>query len=265
MGMRKDIERWGFTKNEILLLSSISTKAKNISQIARETGISRTTLYTSLRNLLGRKIIESRQSGRSVLWTINEDFSLNNESKATKNIDAPAGFKVLKGIKELTKIWDKISLANKNNERVLGIQPTRSMINTISKMNPKELLDINNSILKNKVIIEGLLREDYYEKLIGYYKGDVGKQKDILKSFMGRATDMILVGNEYLNSDADLIILKDSAILQNWKTEEAIEIKNKDMIELLKELFDLARGYGRKVDQNEYLNGLYRKLENKEK
>ena len=140
----------------------------------------------------------------------------------------------------------------------MGIQSTTSIKDVLTKTSFKETWEpINKAIIDKGLIVEGLIREDYYTSTyLDLYKDDKEKQKTFLKSFIGRATDMVFVKNDFLNSSTDLMIFDNTAFLVNWKDEVAVEIKNQDMLEFLKEMFHLARGYGKKVDQNEYLKKL---------
>jgi hypothetical protein len=170
--------------------------------------------------------------------------------KKTKN-NSQSGFTFIYGKKTMLKVWE--SMAEKNIGRFYAIQSTRSLLNTINLFKPGEFIPINNAIKKNKIIVESIAREDALPTYLNTYKDDPKIQRGIIDSFRGRMTDTTLVKNDYLNNNAELLLTSKSAFLMNWEQEVGIEIKNKDMIDFLKELFDLAKGYGKKIDFNEYL------------
>lgn len=104
--------------------------------------------------------------------------------------------------------------------------------------------------------MEGLIREDYMDAYLAFYKDNKIVQKNILKSFIGRSTDMTYVKNNILNSSMDLMIFNKTVVFMSWKDEIAIKIKNENIIQFMKEIFYLIKEDGKKIDQNEY----YRKL-----
>jgi hypothetical protein len=84
----------------------------------------------------------------------------------------------------------------------------------------------------------------------------------MLESFLGRGTDMTFMPNQYFkDAESELIILPNVAYLSDWKNEVSIEIRNPAMLLFLKELYDLAKGYGRKVNQEEYIKDLIANLD----
>jgi DNA-binding transcriptional ArsR family regulator len=261
----KELLRLSQHEQKVLMVLPIA-EGVNISTIARHSHIPRMSVYLALDSLKQRGLIDYIRKGKRRFWKklSPQEFSTvmaeaaqaihhHKERVEIKHSDT-SGFTVLKGLPQLFTIFEKIALGHKG-ERLLGIQPTSSMKHVVTKLSWNTLKPIQDAIRKNKIIVQGLVREDYYPTLISLLKTSQQK-KQALESFSGRLTDMVFVSNEYLHSETELMMFRDVAFLVNWKDEVALEIKNKEMLSFMKECFDLARGYGKKIDQNEYLRGL---------
>jgi hypothetical protein len=237
-----------------------------VASISRDTKISRMTLYPILQSLKNRRLVEYKRVGKRKFWTLTNKQLISDilwdciqnfdERKNIQIRSGDSGFSIIRGTKNLINIWERAVDIYKEN-RIYGIQPTASLVSILSKVNWQEIMSpINNAILKKGLIVEGLTREDYINTYINHFKGDKDFQVKILKSLLGRKTDMALVSNEYLNYPVDFMMFENKGFIINWKDEVAIEIDNTDMLGFLKELFDLARGYGKHVDQNAYVSKL---------
>lgn len=257
-------------RHESKILSSLSTdEGMIVSEIADKSRIPRMSVYLALSSLKNRGLADYSRKGKRRFWTrLSNEKIFNLIDKTAKEIynnhdkveikHGDSGFVVLRGLDNLFTIFERIANGHKG-ERLIGIQPTSSMKNVMNKLSWNTLKPIQDAILKNKIIVQGLIREDYYPTFISLLKTK-DKKKEALQSFIGRLTDMVMVSNEYLNSESELMMFKDVAFLVSWKDEIAIEIKNKEMLSFMFECFELARGYGKKVNQNEYLKSLEEKI-----
>jgi DNA-binding transcriptional ArsR family regulator len=241
----------------------------SVSRIAAQSKVPRMSVYLALASLKGRGLIYFKRKGKRRFWFRHSDKEIasllgriaekiHSHTGRVEVAHGDTGFALLKGLPDLFAIFERIAKGHKA-QRLIGIQPTASLRNVLKRFSWDKLQPIQESIRKNKIIIEGLLREDYYPTLATLLRDPVAKKK-ALESFIGRSTDMAFVSNEYLNSEAELMMFGDIAFLVNWKDEVALEIKNKDMLDFLKELFDLARGYGRKVNQERHIKSILEKL-----
>jgi Sugar-specific transcriptional regulator TrmB len=260
----KTTDLLGFSHQETKIWQSLQKRSSNITELAGITHFPRTTLYTALSSLKRRGLIKTYHKGKSVIVSPieNRDISdLLNTSALTFNETGNirvsnkekdgSGFTVVYGKEVMFKVLER--LTQKGVKRLYAIQPAQSLLNTIKHFKPGEFIPINNAIRKNKIIVDAIIREDNVSTYLNFHKDDRTIQKKIVESFLGRMADTTLVKNEYLNNNADLIFTSQSAFLMNWEQEVGIEIKNRDMIDLLKELFELAKGYGKKIDFNEYM------------
>lgn len=252
------------TKQEHKILKALEKGPVNISSLSGLTRFPRTTLYTALSALKDRGLIHTLTQGKAVVVSavptsqISDLFAESATAFSPEGNMRLGGFTLIHGKKAMLKVWE--SLADVKKERVYAIQPTKSLLNTIKLFKPGEFVPINNAIKKNKVIMDAIMKEDGFPSYMAAYDGKPDIQKKIIESFIGRSTDMTKVGNEYLNNNAELFITSQCAFIMNWENEVGIKIENRDMIDFLKELYMLAKGYGKKIDFNEYMREWEKKL-----
>lgn len=261
-----------FSRHETKIWQALEKGSWNVSQLATLTRFPRTTLYTALDSLRRRGLITTRRQGKSVIISpiprqaisdlltesalaFNEIGNVRISSKKKNN----SGFTLIYGKKAMFNVWE--NLAKKGVKRFSVIQPSRSLLHTISRFTPEEFITVNDAIKKNSIIVDAIIREDNLPTYMNFHKNNPAAQKNILKSFLGRMADTTLVRDDYLNNNADLILTSKSAFLMNWENEIGIEIDNPDMIDLLRELFTLAKGYGKKIDFNQYMREYLEKIE----
>jgi DNA-binding transcriptional ArsR family regulator len=260
------------SRKETVILGVLSNGSlRTVAEISRNAKLPRMTLYSILATLKERGLIDYVRKGKRKYWSAisSEQFGqklsmLGYEVAGNKKmrlaVQDHTGFTIIHGKEALFNVWKELTETNPG-KRIRAIQPTKSLLSAIKSYSPGEFVPINEMIKKNKIIMESLVREDVFPAYINFYKGMPNIQKEILESFIGRSTDTVFTSNEYLNNNSDLLITHDAAVLMNWQYQVAIKIENKEMVSLLNELFQLARGYGKKIDQNEYLRRLRQAME----
>lgn len=235
----------------------------NVADTARAAKIPRMSTYVALASLKKRGLVDFSRKGRRRFWVRLSHERLANTLYENARTLSPShnrvvvthseqsGFTTLRGLPHLYTIFERIARGHRG-ERLSGIQPTGSMKYAVSKLGWKKIEPIQKAIVRNRIIVEGILREDYYPTLLNLLPTKKLKS-EALASFAGRLTDMTIVTNNYLQSESELMMFRDIAFLVNWKDEVALEIKNKEILALLHESFQLMRGYGKKFDQHAYL------------
>lgn len=241
-----------------------------ISDISKYSKIPRMTLYPILDNLKDRNLIDYKRSGKRKYWYLEShnkiasklshiSSTIGSEKIEVKKEDS--GFIIHRNIKSIYSIFEEVANLSQG-ERVKAIQPTKSVMSVMNNLKwQEEIKPINEAIVKKGIVVEGLIQDNYYTALYNRaYKDSPEKAKEWIESFVGRATDITFIDKRYLDTDSEFLMFRNKAFIINWRDEVAIEIKNKDMFNFLSELFDLARGYGKKVNQNEYLKGLLKNI-----
>lgn len=267
----------GFTLHEEKIWAVLQNGPKNVSSLAVLTKFPRTTLYTAITSLKKRGLTTIHKKGKSTIISpiakptiksligkcesdLNFHQNSNRETDLVESVtnQNDSGFRTIHGELAMFKVWQ--ALADTNAKRFYSIQSTKSLINLIKRFTSEDFIPINNIIKKRRIVADVVLREDNLPTYLSYYKDKPDIQKSTIESFIGRMADATLVKNDYLNSNAELIMMGNSAFLMNWKDEIGIEIKNRDMTDFLKELFELAKGYGKKVDYTEYMRDNLKKI-----
>jgi DNA-binding transcriptional ArsR family regulator len=263
----------GLTKNEINILGLLKKGANSmaVSDISRVTKMPRMTVYLGLESLKKRGLTDYKRKGKRRFWYMvdTKTFTSNvihaltaltggSEIGITTN---NSGFTIYRGIDSLYKSWESLKDLPPHT-RVYGIQPTASIKLSVKKLDWKRLKPLQETILGKPIIIDGVIPEDYYPVYAKLFAHDKDLQKRSLESFIGRGTDMTFIDERYFkDSETELLILPNVAYLTDWRNEVAIEIKDAVMLAFLRQLYELAKGYGRKVDQNAYIKDLLEKLD----
>ncbi len=269
---KKTTDFLSLSKNEvkILRLFKNSPDSMTISDISNKSRIPRMTLYIALGSLKDRGLVDYSRKGKRRFWNmvdtktftsnvINALTEITGESEVSVTANN-GGFTIYRGVDSLYKSWDSLKDLPPYT-RVYGIQPTASIKLSVKKLDWKRIKPLQENILNKPIIIDGVLPEDYYPTYAKLFAHDKKLQKTSLESFIGRATDMTFVDEKYFkDSETELLILPTVAYLTDWKNEVSIEIKNPVMLGFLRQLYELAKGYGRKVVQNAYIKEFIKKL-----
>jgi hypothetical protein len=226
------------TSQETKILEALEHIELNITKLAKACKFPRTTLYTALSTLTSRKLIQIRTQGKarlvSLLYPKTQINIFNTQKK-----------------QNIISVWKEIT--KNKNQRIYAIQSSASLKEAVETFNVKEFIPINEIIKNNHIIIESITNRNALATYMDIYKHDSQLQKDILQSFEGRMADQTFVDNQYLHMKTDLVITHNRAYLMQWKKDVCIEIEEREIVDFLKQLFELVQGYGKKNNFNEYI------------
>lgn len=259
-------------KRELRVFNYLKNNSNSqISSIVRDTKIPRMTLYLDIESLKRRGMIDYTRKGKRKFWSVVPNTKLTSDivnsvhtitdSDEIRIYTNNSDFAVHKGIEGMYRVWKELEKLSPDS-RVLGIQPTNAMKYAFKRLDwQKKIAPLQRNILNKPIIIDGILPDDYYTSLISNYSGNKKMQRKILESFLGRSTDMTFISKEYFkDAESEIIILSNVAFLSDWKNEISIEIRNKALLHFLKELYELVKGYGKKINQEEYIRNLIKGL-----
>ncbi len=246
----------GLTLHEIEVLEALQTQEQSISGLARLTKIPRTTLYTTVDSLSERTLVNTRKDANQTIVSLSDrsriDAVLFSETSLVQSDDNWAkspDFKIIYGLENLIDVYQKI--CEQKNKRVYSIQPTRSMLAVIKKVSPEKLVELNEMVRNNKIIFDTIIHQNYMTKYMDRYlieEGSHKTQKDILSSLEKRMSDTSVIDNEYLNAGSEIYFTDMEMHILNWQDESCIEIKNKEIIALIKGLFVFAKAHGLSIN-----------------
>ena len=72
--------------------------------------------------------------------------------------------------------------------------------------------------------------------------------------------DYTILPDEYFDYDVEIWIFKETTLIINWHQEIATEIRNKDITGFLRDMFDLMKNSGRKIDHNKLIREIKSQL-----
>lgn len=276
MKLTKDLVKiLGLTDYEFVILKALKAKSFMIQDLAVETGIPRTSLYYTLPHLVERGFIDSFRKNKKTYWRsiYNQtiaDFFENHKSTREDNDDTDHNIKKSKDedgnyIKRFSNS-SKVYLYNGKNQavnvfrdieklpqhsRFYGIQPEASIVGAITENRLEDIIEFNKKVKYSKLIVEGIIHEKGTESMVQSLSPS--NKKILLDSFSGRSADTAKLPEGFLNNTKAEIYLYDNkkVALVNWYEDFAVIIENKDVFDLLIEMFKSTKYMLKKYDQNE--------------
>jgi hypothetical protein len=263
---------FNFSEIEKYILKYTDT-AKNIQQICLGSKFSRTGIKYAIQSLYTRGFIKKIKYGKRFLY-----ISLTKQELAKKFreiseliISAPIvkgarikvshdnEFIVHVGKEEILPAYSRIASVNKK-ERIKAIQHHKSWLDLINKITQHELINFNSNIIKNKIILEGMLNESAYTSYLKEIKDNPEKNKAAVESLSGRMADYAVFPDNFFNYSSEIWLFKSTALLIDWSTEVAIEITNEHMAYFLRDMFEFVKRGCRKIDHNKAIKEIAKEI-----
>jgi sugar-specific transcriptional regulator TrmB len=259
----------GLNETETNILNTLDD-LKNVQQIARDSGVSRTGINYTLKSLIRKGFVNYRIIGKrrsyiaishnqlieKIKQALDQVEIRNTNKKGVRVKTSPEDeFIIHVGAKEIIPAYNRIAVENKN-ERVRAIQHHRSWNELIRKISPTQLVAFNEEIKKNHLIIDGMLNQSAYDAYRREIQSAPEKNKSAIKSLEGRMADYTVFPDEFFDHDAEIWIFKATTLIINWREEVAIEITNANMTFFLKDMFEFVKAGGKKLDHNQAMKEL---------
>jgi sugar-specific transcriptional regulator TrmB len=273
----KELNILGLNTFERKILASIST-ACQLSEIARITGILRTSIAYCLKGLLRRELIQRVRFGKRYRYiAISPDILINKiqsvaVSSALRDSSTIKGARIRMnledefiihiGSKEIIPAFKRIAENNKN-ERIKAIQHHRSFNDQVEVATPKQISEFNSAIIKNNIIIEGILNKSAYGSYLHEIISNPEKAADAIKTLEGRMADYSVFPDNRFDYHAEIWIFRMTTLIINWKKKVAIEIINSDMTKFIGEMYEYVKDSSEKIDHNEMMRELVKKVSEK--
>ncbi|MDQ5958009.1 MAG: iclR-type protein [Patescibacteria group bacterium] len=262
----EEIKLLGLSSRENHLLSGLlGEDALLITAIARTTRLKRTTLYSLLDRLHERGLVIKSRRGKRWYWQLAPEkqiqeklFALAERHRTTpdpheKELGIIASqdteYKLYRGQKKLGTIYAELAYLPRGT-RLFGIQPNESIASVIKNAPSKIIANINESFKNRGIIIEAILAEDFVEQYVRILRTENIPPAEILRTFGERLAITTYVPKGTLDFNAELIFYGNTLLILDWRELSAVVIKNKNVVGILKAMFDLAKLAGRRVDQN---------------
>ena len=273
----KSLKILGLTDTEVEVLKALEL-AKSTQDIRRLTGLSRTGIKYVLEKLMEKEMVDRVKVGKRFVYIAIGRKELSQKLKdVVDEINIEAGaiggglagariktskeneFIIHVGVKEIIPAYQRIASINKG-ERIKAIQHHKSWVELTEKVSKDQLVDFNRSIIKNHLILDGMLNESAYDSYVQEIKKDPRKHKDTVESLSGRMADYTVFPNSIFNYNCELWLFKSTTLLINWHEEVAIEITNQSMTPFLRDMFECVKAEGKKIDHNKVMKGVLERV-----
>jgi predicted transcriptional regulator len=254
----------GLSETEILILESL-LEYRNVQKIAKHKELSRTGINYVLKNLIKKGLVFKKRVGKrnfyiavsenellKILDQTNSEIRGENKKGVKVKISKQDEFVVHVGINEIVPAYERIAFENKN-ERIRAIQHHKSWLDILKKLSGEQLANFNRAIIKNHLILDGMLNESAYEDYRKEIKENPEKNKEVIKSLEGRMADYTVFPDNVFNFHSEIWIFNSTTLMINWNEEVAIEITNENMTSFLKDMFEFVKMSGKKIDHNKML------------
>ena len=254
------LKKLGLESTQIKIIQSLEAKDLTILDLSKETNIPRTSLYYILPQLSDRGFIKKIRSDKKIKWRkINEEIVIKNylgylQDVIPQNINKVSlsentEIKVLNKNENVLGVFEDIlKIPNKN--RFWGIQPKESILSALKNNDVNEIIKFNKKVNEKGLIVEGIIHERGTEEMGSILKKN--EEDRLLKSFSNRSADTVKLPDDYLkDTNAEIYLYDNKIALVNWKEEFGVIIKNDDVFNLLKTMFNSTKYLLDKYDQNE--------------
>ena len=268
----------GLSPYEVTMLKTLREKDYSIQDLSIQTNIPRTSIYYALPYLVDRGFIESYKRNRKTIWRNVFDSKISElvkESQSKQNNEEnendeenngegkkEGGNNFIQHISNSSSVhfYDGKSQTVKalldisnlpQHSRFYGIQPEASIVGAISKNRLDDVIKFNNKVKDSKLIAEGIIHERGTSTMIQSLSDK--DKKRLLASFSNRSADTAKLPEGFLNNTKAEIYLYDSkkVTIINWYENFAVTIENKDVFDLIIEMFKSTKYMLKKYDQNE--------------
>lgn len=261
----------GLTDFEKRIVQSLDT-AKSLSEISGETKIIRTSVAYNLKVLIQRGLvykIKYKKRYRYIALSPDQLSVALGEiiTEATKSKRVGVRIKTTEedefivhvGSQEIIPAFKRIAEKNKNT-RIKAIQHHKSFTDQVTTATATEIKSFNSTIIKNNIIIEGILNESAYETYLDEIKSDPKNTREAIETLGGRMADYYIFPDNRFDCHSEIWIFKATTLIINWKKQVAIEIINTDMAQLTGDMYEYVKGGCRKIDHNEMMRQLIKKV-----
>lgn len=253
----------GLSSKEKRVFAALVSGANTPLKLSRQTGISRPTIYTILKNLHGRGLIESHITSRHKHWELRNMQEIDRAIYELKRslLQIPEGSEeiygradsvviVHRGKGAIKKVILNVFADGKQKRFFWGFQGDISTAEWHKVFTVAETNRINRDIKQNRVITEAVLPEGWLEEQTNTL--GIGWAKD----FEGRTARVNVIDPKYFRHGGQCWIFSDSLYLFSLSEELIIEIRNSEIQKMILATLGFMQDNSRVIDANELLRTL---------
>ena len=258
---RKETQLLGLTVQEKKVLEILSQETHALSSLARATNISVPTLVRILPRLEKRGLIRKIRVGKRHQWTMAgpqdlegsllqliDTFVYGGESQSIGQFGGGVTCRVHRGVPALIALYRRFAMTHPH-EHVLSFQPFAVGLAAIQKSG-EAIHEINELFNTRKVVVEGVLSESYFERMVEH----VGV--DWLERYEQRVASIHVIPDSFIDLDAEITIAGGVAFFLHWESEVAFELHDPNTVEMLRILFEFLQFSGKKINLHAHVQKL---------
>lgn len=264
----------GLSRTEAAILSALDTP-KNLQEISEKAAVLRTSVAYNLKNLMRRGLVSKRPHGKRHVYSAisSHDLSKGLQSTIDRLILADS---VRKGVRVKTTIEDEFVIHVGPKEivpafsriateirgaRVKAIQHHRSFVDLVNVASKKQVVEFNQAIIKNRIILDGILNAGAYDSYYQEIKADPAGHLAQIQSLAGRMSDYSVFPDDRFDTSSEIWIFQKTTLVISWRDKVAIEITNRNVTDLLREMFEYVKQGCQKIDHNLLMRQLIAKVQ----
>lgn len=260
------------TKETAILAGLIELERGSVSDLARKTGLPRTTLYGALEQFLAQGFARKVRVGNHTEWEAaspDELYSLAKDNlrefkEAMPDMEAlrgraerdgkPAEVLIYKSRAGLKKAYESM-FELRRHERVYVIEGGRSVQ---AKLNPalaSYSIEWQGLFKKKGIILESVGSEETITRM---------KQiaPEVLRAHLDRRIIATMLPDDVMNFGSDIMVFRHTAVITVASKNLSFIIHNPEIADTFKNLFFALQSMGKRFDFNAYVRGV---LEEREK
>lgn len=264
--IREILRGLGITKKEgEILLALYVTKRSTVAELARQSKMPRTTIYTALTSLFEKQIVIRAKVGKRELWEAvspKQLLAMKQEhitslkaiipdlEALTTAIEITEKSTIIqyKGLRGLQKVYDMI-LGLGKGERVLGFEGGCSSVDKM-KILPRAYSRTWQAEVKRKGIVLEVVVSD---SLLDVIKN---ASLEMLDATKGRASIAYTLPDDVMNFQSDILVFGHHVAIISPKQLTAVVITDYVASIAFKQLISIACVVGKKIDLNAYISGV---------
>jgi len=264
--IKKTLNFLDLDEKEYKIIEAIKTAGSlRPVNIARKTGIKRTTVNFLLKKLQLRGILIKNKVKNHYEWMMSDDSQIKNRIENLYNflsttplegiINLPKdiGIEIFKGKKGILEVYENI-LKTASHKRLSLIQGNKSVRMALKDLPKSYITYLQERYRKHKIILDGIVGEN----TLDYIK--VLKPED-LKIYENRLVVTHVINDNFIDFDMDILVSERMVSLINYRKNLAVVIKNEDICEAISKMMESMKVISRKINLNKLIKEL---IENKQ-
>lgn len=228
--------------------------------IARKTGIGRTTINFLLKKLRNRGILVRDKVKNHFEWLIAGNSQVQHRIEnlykflnlvpleGTIHLPQDIGIEVFKGQKRMMEAYENI-LKIGSNKRAFFIQGNKSVAAALKNL-PKSYINyLQKGYRGHKIILDGIIGESS----LNYIKNLNAKD---LKIYENRSVVAYVIDDSFMNFDMDILIFEKTVALVNYEKSLVVIIENEEICKVIMNMMEAMKAIARKIDLNKIIKEL---------